>query len=316
MSGARTMTTHGALVARRPTDAGFTLIEMLVVIAVTALLISILLPALGHVKATAAQSREAAAGKQIVTGYLLYSTDNKGTLLPGYLKSEWADPSRGSSHQVLAWDNPHDASDSTRLTGTIVRKYPWRLAPYIDYSLESLIVNRQLYSDSRSLPDDRNSRMGFQWAFSQNPSFGLNTTFVGGDAKRGGFFAPATLRWGSFYVTRADQPIFPDKLTIFATARGDSPSTNMVVPGNHRIEGPWNASSGTNVVPSFTRWGAPPGPFNPDRSPGTYGHLDFRHFGKCVTTTFDGHADLHSVKDMTDMRRWSNQATSADWHPQ
>jgi len=69
-------------------------------------------------------------------------------------------------------------------------------------------------------------------------------------------------------------------------------------------------------VPIFTPWAAPPGPFYPSKSPSTYGHLDYRHFGKVLIGMFDGHASAASTAEMTDMRRWSNQADRPDWSPQ
>ncbi len=305
-----------AAAGRRGTGAAFTLIELLVVISVIALLVGILLPALSRAKLAAAETRETSAIRQLVTAYLQYSTDNKSKVMPGYLKKSWSDPLLDPLHQIWAWDSPHESADSARLSGTMIRKYSWRLAPYLEYSLESLILDRQLYSDYRALPDSRTMQNGWQAAFAQSPSFGLNTTYVGGDARRGAFFQPSIWRWGSYYVTRVDEPTFPDRLTIFATARGDSAATpGVVVPGNHRIEGPWNALRAVDQVPVFSRWGAPRGRFDPSRSPGTYGHLDFRYFGRVITATFDGHAQSHSLEEMNDMRRWSNQATAPDWHP-
>jgi prepilin-type N-terminal cleavage/methylation domain-containing protein len=296
----------------RARQSGFTLIELLVVIAIIGVVLSIALPALGTARRTGVQVREMAALKQVGTAYMLYAQDHRGAVLPGYTPAAWVTPGSGGPQMPVFYSS----SSGSNLYGGAARRYTWRLAPYLGYAPDALVVDKRLRAEFSALPDRPDTRDGFQWAFGSSPSFGLNSTFVGGDSRRGGFFAPALGRWGRFYVGSLDEPRFPDRLLIFATSRGYHPvGRDTVVPGRHRIEGPWRASREPNQVPTFSRWEAPPGRFDPRRSPSTYGHLDFRHFGKVLITMFDGHAAAVGLDEISDMRRWSNQATAENWQP-
>src|SRR5690606_19001468 len=169
--------------------------------------------------------------------------------------------------------------------------------------------------DERVLREYR-SREDFQYVISLSPSLGINGTFVGGDADRFGFDSRATQRWGTFYLTRADQAHRPDHLIVFASARGVDPAGSS---------GPGGGSGG--VVPGYFRVDAPylldrvwAEKFEEGDIPSLFGQVHPRYGGgkdgegrHAVTSELDGHAELLDVTELQDMRRWSNQADRADW---
>jgi hypothetical protein len=153
--------------------------------------------------------------RQTMVAYAAYSGDSKDGLLPGYLRGSWADPVK---RRFIVPLSPTDSSEAGRLSGSVIRPYTWRLRPYLGYSDAALVADRNFLSSLNDLPRDPGNRAGYERVLARHPAFGLNSTFVGGDAHRGGYYLPSFLRWGPFYVTRMDQPISTDKLLVFASA--------------------------------------------------------------------------------------------------
>jgi prepilin-type N-terminal cleavage/methylation domain-containing protein len=81
---------------------GFTLVELLVVMAIIALLLGLLLPALAKARATARQVKDGTQLKQIHAGWLTASNDSQGVLpLPGEINRVGAVPGRGDIDESL-----------------------------------------------------------------------------------------------------------------------------------------------------------------------------------------------------------------------
>ena len=67
--------------ARRSELRGFTLIEMLTVIAIVAVLAGILIPAIGMVRERSMAAKSASNFRQVFAAHMLYSSDHKGRIL-------------------------------------------------------------------------------------------------------------------------------------------------------------------------------------------------------------------------------------------
>ena len=290
---------------RCPVFRAFTLIELLVVIAIVTVLVGILVPSLAAARASARQTKEMATSGQLMIAYQLYANDARGQVMPGYGSVAMGGTdaaSGGSSGGSSGNGGVLRVVDEKggRLYGQEARRYPWRILPYLDFNF------RGLYDDERTL-ERYKLRSDFLYVVSLSPSLGINADFVGGKGEPGfGFNQQALSRWGKFYISRMDEARDATKLVVFTSARGVDPDGGSVA-GFHTVDSPHFL---TNRWSLFT--------FDPSSNPVTTGGVDFRWnggkaSGRAVTGMIDGHSAMQSLAELSDMRKWSNQASRADW---
>ncbi len=267
--------------SRVRSQGAFTLVELLMVLAVVGLLVGLGSPVLGRARLAGQQAAETAAAKNLITAYLASAQDHDGVLLKGYDEDGEASDSHGNSFQA-------GSSQASR--------WPWRLAPYLNYQLEgAVLVNERANALN---PNDPNQ----SYLVSASPSLGMNSYFVGGHENG----QPAYSYVGNgICLTRLAQAVKPSLLIVFSSARGVDPMRGKNVDGYYYVTSPQ----------SSPRW---PSVWNANGSAKAYGQVRLAYTEKAVSAQLDGSVSLLNFSEMRDMRRWANEAARQDnpnWKP-
>ncbi len=265
----------------------FTLVELLVVIALIALVLSLVFPAVRSMRNRSAQVREMSAARAIFSAWSEYSHDNGGRLLPGYKNGLAAFDEKGQSI-------------AAQTIGVAAARYPWRLAPYLAFNFRGLYLDQNL----RTLEElEASDYPNYLYQTSAYPSLGLNTTWVGGDENQGGFNPAYQSAFGRFYVTRESEILHPDRLIVSASSRGIDPTAGADAPmreGYFRVRSPnfteaqWAAKYDANEAASC-------------------GQVASRNGDRTVVGFAGGHVESKAIDELRDMRFWADRADAPDW---
>lgn len=235
--------------------SAFTLVELLVVMAIIAVLAAFAFPALANSGKRARQAAEMAAGRSVAAGLQAYVTDNNGAVLPGFHV-------RPGEIVTDGHNNP--------ITGQSAKRYPWRLAPYLGYDVDTaFLASGQKIANAAQR----------EYLISLVPSLGMNTTYIGGDERKSP--NPFNPRLADSFaarggITRMMQAHRPSQLIAFVSAAYNDSRMGGDQPGYFSVE-------------------------YPDRN------VDFRHAGGRALVVFvDGHTELLDREQLKNEQLWKN----------
>ncbi len=310
---------------------GFTLIELLVVIAIIVILVGLVLVSLRGVRGAAGRADSLGALRQIGVGFSLYTQDQNGQLLPGYIDASLFE--QGKAFEEL----------EPRLQGGTVpaipdrQSYVWRLAPYLDDAWQTFfadMTDRGAYSrfqadycldaDPTCQPvygpsGGTSPNHDYTGNISERPSYGMNSIFVGGDSFHGGGDVVARHPWQSgnakIAATRLSEARNPASLIIFApaalalTGAPSGEAYNQPEAGFCELRPPFTLRDGDKW--KGAQWLVGEGNRVETFPAGQYADgaglpIDRRGGGKIPVVHLDGSANVEEIATLSrDMRRWN-----------
>lgn len=295
----------------------FTIVELLVVVAIISILIGLLLPALAGVKKRSAKTSELNSIKQVGVAWMLYGTNNNDAALPGYLDvAVQAPPVPGTS---AGWGVMYQYPDRTDILNNPINlpgPWTWRLLSYLDFNHE--MVHGYLNEDNA----DRFTMVAEAQAIAEEPAFGYNGYYIGGYWEMQPVDGIQRARYRYFDhcgvitneriripTTIAQIKRSSEMVTFCSSAKLDpnggyysSVKIRPDFPGAYLVAPPF-----VGVTPQWKPYDQDPLNAVEVLAAGAYVPLG-RHTGPCAVLYADGHCDTQSINALYDQRKWIDNA--------
>jgi len=177
-------------IARQRKRRAFTIVELLVVVAIIALLVGIALPALSSARRQARKATELSHLRMVGTAWTAYAAVSQEYALPGYLHNNV----QNTVNIPNGWRVKYKYADGSDVPGNRAAPWTFRLAKFLDHNHEAILGYRDLETPDR-LALGNDSIVDLAWNASdevynddterpetaaEQPSFGYNGYYVGG----------------------------------------------------------------------------------------------------------------------------------------
>lgn len=160
----------------------FTIVELLVVIAVIGVLVGLILPALSGVQKRGHKAIEMNDIKQIGIAWNLYAQNNNDAALPGYLSIQTQTPPTAT---IRGWGVAYQYPDHTNIppapaylpgNPNIAGPWTWRLLSYLNYNHDAV----HGYAAEVDVDKFAMAQPAEAQAIAEQPAFGYNGYYIGG----------------------------------------------------------------------------------------------------------------------------------------
>jgi type II secretory pathway pseudopilin PulG len=280
---------------------------MLVVISVLAVLTALVLVALRAARSGAGRAESIASLRALTQAHASYATEHRGRFIPAYV-----------NQSLLTTTIPLtvELADGFAVPEAARQTWVWRLSPYLDHSWRAMFseADASTMTQLSSLYADRELV-----EISQQPSFGLNGIFFGGDSDSGGSEIANQSPFGTITptiaATRITEVRTPSTQVLFAPSRrsGGDPADTLGNAGWFELRAPFLSTRQWEVITDAS--GSSSIVATSGLSGGTAGLPYIRRNERTFPVAFlDGSAGPVDA-DITsnDMRAWAPQASGPLW---
>jgi len=297
-------------------SSGFTIVELLITIAIISILIGLLLTGLRSARGTAKETQQMSSLRQLYTAWSVYAAQYDDACMPGFLspdvQTNWKLKVRNQSGQVI---DP-----------LLAQTYPWRLGGFLDFNTELMIgylgradadFTTSYYESgqgSYALPSQFANATALPGsAAAIQPEFGYNAFYLGGWWEMENNIARPRFVNAKHPTTGA--AVIPVARTISQIARPEL----MVVFSGATYSTPGLIKDVSEEIPGAA-WVTPPflaqtqiwttGPVGDTSSIDVLEQqaVPLKRFNAVVLTAADGSARKASYRELWDMSLWTNRS--------